>query len=378
MQGEIDHNERLCRLRLARSRGVGPLTYRQLLQRFGSAKAAIGAIVDGEVRAKGRTIGLLPADIAAQEHAAIKKSDGQLITFGEAAYPEPLAAIPDPPPILTLRGDRGLITKPMIAIVGARNASAAGRSFARSLARDLGDEGYVVVSGLARGMDGAAHEGALETGTVAVLAGGADNVYPPEHTRLYADIVRQGAVLSEQPLGMVARARDFPKRNRIVSGLSLGVVVVEAAERSGTLITARLASEQGRDVFAVPGSPMDPRCAGTNQLLRRGAILLRDAQDVVTELANTRSSLFEPEGLDWHMDDEATDEAPQGLKEELLGLLSYTPIHRDALIAEAKAPAAVVAMALLDLVLEGRITEENGGGYTLAEPSSETAEVFGT
>ncbi|MEO1041399.1 MAG: DNA-processing protein DprA [Pseudomonadota bacterium] len=380
MQDVIDHNEKLSRLRLARSGGVGPISYHQLFQRFGSAHASIEAILERPQTDQRRRIALAPIGAAEREWAAAEKNGGRLITFGEAAYPQALAAIADPPPVLTIKGDEQLLSKPTIAIVGARNASAAGRSFAKSLARDLGQEGFVVASGLARGTDGAAHEGALSTGTIAVLAGGIDNIYPPEHAKLYAEIADRGAVLSEQPLGMVARARDFPKRNRIVSGLSLGVVVVEAAERSGTLITARLASEQGRDVFAVPGSPMDPRCAGTNQLLRRGAILLRDAEDVVTELSGRRQHLFEPSGLGWYADESDDQEPPEDLKHRILALLSYTPTHKDVLITEAGAPAASVAMTLLDLVLDGVACETSGGSYTLAEPSSVSSidEVFGT
>lgn len=380
MQDIIDHNERLCRLRLARSGGVGPISYHQLFHRFGSAQASVKAILERDLPDRRRRIVLASSSAAEREWAAIEKIGARLVTYGEDSYPRSLATIADPPPVLTLRGDKDLLSKPTIAIVGARNASAAGRSFAKSLARDLGQEGYVVVSGLARGTDGAAHEGAIGTGTIAVLAGGVDRIYPPEHAKLYADIARQGAVLSEQPLGMVARARDFPKRNRIVSGLSLGVVVVEAAERSGTLITARLASEQGRDVFAVPGSPMDPRCAGTNALLRRGAILLRDAGDVVSELSQTSRHLFEPSGLDWLADDIEESNVPQDLRERVLSLLSYAPTHRDVLIAEAGAPSAQVAMTLLDLVLEGLASEVSGGNYTLADPSSVAGsdEVFGT
>lgn len=367
-QGISDH-ERFARLQLFRSRGVGPLTYRQLIEKTGSGEEAVRALPDLARKAGRSTVVLADASSVSGEMRAGERLSARLLTLGEPGYPAALAAIADAPPALWLIGDAALLERTSISIVGARNASAAGRAFARTLAQDLGAAGNVVVSGMARGIDAAAHEAALDTGTVAVLAGGPDSVYPPEHARLYAAIRERGLIVSEQPIGMTARARDFPKRNRIVSGLSLGVVVVEAAERSGTLITARLASEQGRDVFAVPGSPMDPRCKGTNGLLRKGAIMTESAEDILSELDMRwkPGALEEPPPGDWS--DDADPSLAQELREEIIGLLSFVPVHRDTLIAETGAPSSAVAMALLDLVLEGAVLEEIGGRYALAEDS---------
>ena len=276
-------------------------------------------------------------------------------------------ALPDAPPVLSVLGDPSFLTKPSVGIVGARNASVAGRRFAAALATDLGRAGYVVVSGLARGIDGVAHQGALETGTVAVLAGGVDQIYPPEHGKLHAAIAEKGAVVSEVRLGQIAKARDFPKRNRIVSGLSQGVVVVEAAARSGTLITARLALEQGREVFAVPGSPLDPRSEGTNRLIRQGAVLTRGVDDVVEVLAQQGGAIAEPGyPYDAAAPEEVSDEERGALQSRVLALLSYTPTHRDSLIRETGAPSQQVADTLLDLVLEGQAEEAGNGTFVLS------------
>lgn len=366
MTTPISFNERFARLQLFRSRGVGPMTYAQLVQKFGSAIEAIQHLPE-LAAAKGRR-NVVVADTAEieKEWAEADRLGVQFVTLGEKDYPRALAAIADPPPVLGARGNVLLLEKTIVAIVGARNASAAALSFTRDLAAQLGEEGLVVVSGLARGIDGAAHQGSIDRGTIAVLAGGPDSIYPPQHKKLYGEIAERGLIISEQPMGMTARAQDFPKRNRIVSGLCRGVVVVEAAERSGTLITARLANEQGRDVFAVPGSPLDPRCRGTNDLIKKGAILVQDADDVLAELASGSSSLFEPEISPLVLDD---DKAPEGLRALLLSLLSYDPIHRDILIAESGSPAPQVSAALLDLVLDGDATEEAGGRYALAAVS---------
>ncbi len=289
-----------------------------------------------------------------------------LLALPEPAYPQALRSIADPPPVISVRGDVSLLPKPAIAIVGARNGSAPGRRLAQELARDLGAEGVVVTSGLARGIDGSAHAASLRTGTVAVIAGGVDQIYPPEHADLYHEIVELGAIVSEMPFGHVARARDFPKRNRIVSGLALGVVVVEAAERSGTLITARLALEQGRDVFAVPGSPLDPRSAGTNRLIRDGAILIRSAADIMESLGDMgrRADEEDPHPFSAPLAPPSAAEA-KALREEILSLLSFTPTHRDLLIRETEAPPAYIADVLLDLVLSGEAEETSGGHFIL-------------
>lgn len=366
MNDLVSFDERFARLRLFRSRGVGPLTYRQLMGRAGSGIEAVKLLP--ELVAEKRRKGVALADPCAveKEIAEADRMGVGFISLGEPGYPKALAQISDPPPVLGYRGKLELANARNVAIVGARNASAGALAFTRELAKGLGNEGLVVASGLARGIDGAAHQGALATGTIAVLAGGPDSIYPPQHRELYRQIAQDGLILSEQPIGMVARAQDFPKRNRIVSGLSEGVVVIEAAERSGTLITARLANEQGRDVFAVPGSPMDPRCRGTNDLIRKGAILAQDAEDILSELGSGQGHLFEPDAPPLLPED---DMDCGDLAELLRTLLSYDPVHKDQLIAESGASAAQVAVALLDLVLEGAATEEAGGRYSLSVES---------
>lgn len=361
---ELSEKERAAWLRLSRSRGVGPQTFGQLLARFGGAQAAIEG-ADAAAKAAGRKgFTIASADAVEEELSRGRRLGVRHIASCEPAYPGSLRAIPDPPPVIGVRGDARLIAKDGVGIVGARNASLAGRRMAGTLAKELGEAGLTITSGLARGIDGAAHEAALPTGTVAVVAGGLDRVYPPEHDRLMAAIIEQGCVVSEMPLGHTAKARDFPKRNRIVSGLSLGVVVVEAAERSGTLITARMAAEQGREVFAVPGSPLDPRCQGTNKLIRHGAILIQTSDDVIEGVRGLAARVSEPDrgwadGPSAPMDEEARRE----LSDHLHALLGYTPVHRDELVREVGRTPSAVADALLDLVLSGRAAEMSGGLY---------------
>ena len=267
---ELDPAERRARLRLARSARIGPIRFHEALQHFGSAQRAcrdLPTVSEGEI---------------VREQEALDKLGGRFLVFGDADYPCALAALPDAPPVLSAIGNIGLPTRPTLAIVGARDASLAGRRFAADLAASLGEAGFAIASGLARGIDAAAHEAALDSGTIAVLAGGIDQVYPPQNEALQRTIAERGLLLAETPLGTPPIARSFPRRNRIVSGLSLGVIVVEAAERSGSLITAERALEQGREVFVVPGSPMDPRYGGSNTLIRDGAILVRDANDIIS------------------------------------------------------------------------------------------------
>jgi DNA processing protein len=277
--------ERTDRLRLARTFSIGPVTFRRLLDRFHSAAEALRALPD-LARQSGAELLRPPSRAQAEDEiAALARFGGTFLALGEAGYPEPLAAVEDAPPLLALRGDSALLARPSIGVVGARNASAGGRRLAEELSRDLGAAGLVVVSGLARGIDAAAHQGALVSGTVAVFAGGLDQVYPPEHDDLAQAILDHGgALISEMPLGTEPQARHFPRRNRLVSGLSRGVLVIEAALKSGSLTTARFALEQGREVMAVPGSPLDPRCRGTNQLLRDGAGLVETAADALLHL----------------------------------------------------------------------------------------------
>ncbi len=293
---KLSEAERLDWLQLIRTENIGPITFARLLSRFGSAAAAIDALPQMAQKA-GRKLPLraaLRSDAEREIERAIRIG-ARLIASCEAEYPEPLASIADAPPLLYVRGHASLFAKPAVAIIGARNASGVGRKIARSLSEGLGASGIVIVSGLARGIDGAAHEAALKTGTIAVVAGGVDIIYPPEHAALTELIAEQGAIVSERPPGAEPKARDFPRRNRIIAGLSRGVVVVEAAARSGTLITARFALEQGREVFAVPGSPLDPRCQGANALIRDGATLVQSGTDILDALAAQIRTVEEPE-----------------------------------------------------------------------------------
>ena len=350
--------ERFARLRLARTDRVGPVAFSQLLQRFGTAVRAIDALPD-LVRRSGRDGYALPSvEHVEAELAAGERVGARLILLGDADYPDLLAAVDPPPPLLWTRGDNALLSRPCIGVVGARIASAGGQRIARGLSQQLGEAGHVVVSGLARGIDAAAHQGALPTGTVAVLGGGVDDIYPNENADLYRQIVEQGCIVSESPIGARAQARDFPRRNRIISGLSRGVIVVEAEIRSGSLITARLANEQGRDVFAVPGSPLDPRSKGPNELLRQGAILCEGLEDVERAFTPLRT-LREPPA------DSPFDGAPavldDALIEQVAALLSPTPTPRDELARALDLPIGLVAAALLELNLAGRATLLSGG-----------------
>ncbi len=364
----ISPQERCNRLRLIRSQNVGPMTFRALMDRFGTAAAALEGAVELSRRGGGRAIRLASREAAEAEMAALDRLGGRLIALGEPDYPAPLAAIPDPPPLIQILGNGPLTLKDSIGIVGARNASAAGRRFARDMAAELGGAGLVVASGMARGIDTAAHEGAMATGTVAVVAGGIDVVYPRENQGLYEELLENGAVLGEQPLGTQPTARHFPPRNRLISGLSLGILVVEAAPRSGSLITARMALEQGREVFAVPGSPLDPRHRGTNGLIRDGATLTETAEDVLGALESIRSqkSRFSPaRERDSQAVEIATEnEALQG-QDAIMELLGPVPVSVDELLRECQLSAAVVMTMLLELELAGRLERLPGNRVSL-------------
>jgi DNA processing protein len=360
----ISTTERRDRLRLARTENVGPVTYRELMGRYASATRALDALPH-LARRGGRTAPLKIVSIADadRELEAGDRLGATLITLGEPAFPPPLAALDPPPPLVWALGHPSLLHKPAVAVVGARIASAAGQRFARAIAMELGQAGLVVVSGLARGIDGAAHEGALATGTVAVLAGGVDDIYPPEHKALYAQIRAQGCLVSENAVGRRATARDFPRRNRIISGLSLGVVVVEAEQRSGSLITARLANEQGREVFAVPGSPLDPRAKGPNDLIRQGATLCEGVDDVLRVIEGL-SSTREPQGDLFQQGDlepAALDAAADRLRDRVHALLSPTPTPCDEIVRAMGEPAPGVFAALVELSLAGRAELLPGG-----------------
>ncbi|WP_372706470.1 DNA-processing protein DprA [Brevundimonas sp.] len=350
--------ERFARLRLARTEGVGPVTFRQLLDRFSGARRALEALPD-LIRRGGSSGHAIPSlDSIEAELEAGARIGARLMVLGDPEFPEPLAALDPPPPLLWTLSDFGLMNRPCIAVVGARIASAGGQRIARGLSQQLGEAGHVVVSGLARGIDGAAHAGALATGTVAVLGGGVDDVYPPDNADLYRQIAEQGCIVSESPVGARAQAKDFPRRNRIISGLSRGVIVVEAELRSGSLITARLAAEQGRDVFAVPGSPLDPRSRGPNELLRQGAILCEGLEDVERAFS-TLQTLREPAADDPFAG--APDKVDEALMGKVAALLSPTPTPRDELARALDAPIGPVAAALLELSLAGRATLLPGG-----------------
>jgi DNA processing protein len=354
---KLSDAERLDWLRLARTESVGPVAFRYLIQTCGDASAAIAALPRMAERA-GRAHPprvTSPAE-AERELEAGRALGARLICSGEAAFPPQLAAIDPPPPVIWTLGDAGLLHGPAVAVVGARIASAAGQRFARTLAADLGRAGYLVVSGMARGIDAAAHEGAMDTGTVAVLGGGIDDVYPPEHAQLHARIAREGCVVSESPVGHRAQAKDFPRRNRLISGLSQGVVVVEAEMRSGSLITARLAAEQGREVFAVPGSPLDARAKGTNDLIRQGAALCEGAEDVLRALQGLRN-LAEPPAP-YGPPDQDLDAA---LLNRIAALLSPTPVSWDELARAAGCSGPEVYAALVELSLAGRCELLPGG-----------------
>ncbi|WP_407152107.1 DNA-processing protein DprA [Bradyrhizobium sp. ORS 86] len=357
---KLSDTERLSRLRLIRSDNVGPRTFASLLRHFGDAASALERLPDLARRGGASGVGRICSEAdATAELAACQKFGIDLVAPGEAQYPSRLATIDDAPPLLGLRGALDVLTRPMIGIVGSRNASGAGLKFAGQLARELGDAGFVVISGLARGIDQAAHRATIASGTVAVLAGGHDRIYPPEHNDLLAALLDQGAAMSEMPLGHVPRARDFPRRNRLISGASLGVVIVEAAHRSGSLITARMAAEQGREVFAVPGSPIDPRAAGTNDLIKQGATLVTEAADII----NAVTPIMErPVMLGVREDDEPLDFATDASdRARIVGLLGPSPISLDDLIRMADMPPAIVRAVLLELELAGKL-ERHGGG----------------
>ncbi|GAB4391868.1 MAG: DNA-processing protein DprA [Kiloniellaceae bacterium] len=362
----LSDDERLDWLRLIRSENVGPVVFRQLLARYGSPAAALEELPELARRAGGkRRIQLCSPAEAEAEVAAAARAGAKLIALCEPSYPAPLRALDDAPPVLTVLGDPAHLALPSVGMVGARNASANGRRFAERLAAEIAEAGFAVTSGLARGIDTAAHRGALPRPTLAVVAGGADIIYPPENDALHAEIAENGAVVSEVPLGITPQARHFPRRNRLISGLSLGVVVVEAAKRSGSLITARFAGEQGREVFAVPGSPLDPRAAGCNQLLREGAALVESAADILNVLAAQRLPAGRPEtpspGL--QLPPSAPPEAGSAERARIEELLGADPILVDDLVRLSGLATAVVHAVLLELELAGRAERHPGNRF---------------
>jgi len=362
----LSDEQRLDWLRLARSENVGPRTFLNLLEHFGSAADALDALPGLAHRGGARSIKIFPREAAVRELEASRRLDVALVALPEPDYPARLQAIDDPPPLIALRGSRVALAKPMVAIVGARNASAAGARFAERLAHDLGQAGYAIVSGLARGIDAAAHRASLATGTIAVLAGGHDQIYPPENVDLLRALLDHGAAITEMPLGWEPRAPDFPRRNRLISGLAMGIVIVEAAKRSGSLITARFALEQGREVFVVPGSPLDPRAEGSNGLLKQGAIVTTEAADVISVLQPMLDNP-PPRSFEEPEQPPLRDPPADADRARIISLLGPTPVSIDDLIRLSGQPAAAVRIALLELALAGRLTWQPGGLVALLD-----------
>lgn len=359
----LSQAEAFARIRLLRSANIGPVSYFQLLRRFGTAQEAIDALPDLAARGAKRNYKPAPKDRIEREVDATRAAKARYLFHDQPGYPALLAAMEGAPPIVTMRGDLALASKPCVAMVGARNASAAAMKLARDLARDLADEGYVVVSGLAKGIDGACHEGALPS-TIGVIASGIDIAYPPEHAKLQEQIASQGLLIAEEAPGTEPRGQQFPKRNRIIAGLAMGTVVVEAAPKSGSLITARLAGEAGREVMAVPGHPADARSQGCNQLIREGAMLVQSAADVAELLSGfdgqPRSSVREL-GEDWDIDEVAEDLPADSITD----LLSTAPVAVDELVRQTSSSTGAVAMALLELEIAGRLERHAGGRVSL-------------
>lgn len=372
--------ERFARLALARSLNVGPRTYTQLLRRYGTAQAALDALPVLASRGGKADYRACPPDLVRAEIDLGHAMGAELVLLGDPGFPPLLRGLDPAPPVLWVRGDTALLTRRTVAIVGARNASALGLRTARRLARELGATGHVIVSGLARGIDAAAHEAALATGTIAVLAGGLDQPYPPENVPLYDEIAGTGLLVSEVPFGVAPTAQHFPRRNRLISGLARGVVLIEAAARSGSLITARFALEQGREAMACPGAAEDPRSAGCNALIREGAALIRHAGDVEEALAAPRTLSLMEDGYDFEFDAELfTDDATrddydaladfdeegsaddQALAEQIMDLLGPSPVEVDEIARLCGTAPSDLSLAILELDLAGRIELRPGG-----------------
>jgi len=361
--------QRRAWLRLARTPNVGPVTYAQLIVRFGTAEAALDALPRLVQRGGGDKARIPSNDEIDRELHALAKIGGRLLASCEPEFPRGLAAADPAPPVISALGHITLLQRETVAIVGARNASALGRRLAAALAKDLAEAGFAVASGLARGIDTAAHEGALANGTVAVVAGGVDNIYPPENAALYERIRAEGCIISEMPLGKSPQARHFPRRNRIISGLSRGVVVVEASEGSGSLITANYALEQGREIFAVPGSPLDPRAKGTNRLIREGATLIESAHDVLTVLRPilgrdfTEPSASAPRSP---TDSAAAEAEADRIRTQLEEALGPAPVEVDELVRQCNSTVSAVLSVLLELEVAGRLARHSGNRVSWA------------
>ncbi|MEP7349051.1 MAG: DNA-processing protein DprA [Sphingorhabdus sp.] len=361
MNGSADQFDRL---RLIRSPNIGPVTYRQLIERFGSASSALAALPDLVIRGGGnKTVLANPRAIEAEMKAAAA-AGARYLFLGDPGYPELLSHLDNAPPAIMVRGDAALLDRNPVAMVGARNASAGACRFARTLAFELGQAGFAVVSGLARGIDTAAHAGSIDSGTIAVIAGGINIAYPPENRELQDMIAERGLLIAEMPPGIEPRARHFPYRNRIIAGLSLGTVVIEAAPKSGSLITARLAAEAGREVMAIPGSPLDPRSHGCNQLIREGATLVQNAAEIaellrpMDERAVRRAvPLISPAAI---------EDGNDGERGAVIDLMGMTYVAVDELVRQSGANQSVVQMVLLELELAGKLERGAGGKVRLA------------
>ncbi len=362
----ISQEEAFARIRLLRSANIGPVTYAQLLQRFGTAVAALEALPDLARRGAKRNYTPAPKARIEQEVSAARTSGARYVFHDSADYPALLSELEGAPPILTVRGDLSLAAKPSVAMVGARNASAAAVKLARDFARELGESGFSVVSGLARGIDGACHEGAMPH-TIGVIASGIDIAYPPQHAKLQEQIASEALLIAEEAPGTQPRGQHFPKRNRIIAGLSSGTLVVEAATKSGSLITARLAGEAGREVMAIPGSPLEARSQGCNHLIREGAVLVQSAEDVMELLSGfdglSRSSFSEHVGPADFTDFCDTDEVESA---DVANLLTTAPVAVDELIRQSGKSAAAVQMALLELEIAGNLVRHAGGRVSLS------------
>jgi DNA processing protein len=355
----------VARLRLIRTHGIGPIGYRQLLARYGTAEAALDALPTLARRGGGQAPRVPAVSDVTAEMARTERLSARYLFLGDVDYPRPLAEIDNAPPALIWRGDLSLAARPCVAIVGARNASAAACRFARMLGHDLAEQGATVVSGLARGIDTAAHQGALAAGgTIGVIASGIDVVFPPENAALQETVATRGLLLAEQPPGTEPRARHFPYRNRIIAGLCQGTVVVEAAPKSGSLITARLATEMGREVMAVPGSPLDPRAQGCNGLIREGATLVQNAADVLEQLRpiDARAAVRAP-ARGWGAPPPA--DASDAERQRIDSLLGPVPVAVDELVRQSGCAPAVVQMVLLEIELAGRLERHAGGRVSL-------------
>lgn len=382
----LSQREAFARIRLLRSPNIGPVSYRQLLRRFGAAEAAIEALPDLAMRG-GKPYRAAPLDRIEREVAATRAAGARYLFHDSPDYPPLLAQMEGAPPILILRGDIKLAARPCVALVGARNASAAAVKLARDFSAELALQGFVIVSGLARGIDGAAHEGALSIGedmgrgaTIGVIASGIDIAYPSQHQELQERIAAEGLLIAEQPPATEPRGSHFPSRNRIIAGLASGTLVVEAAVKSGSLITARLAAEAGREVMAIPGSPLEPRSHGCNHLIREGAVLVQSPEDVAELLSSfdgvPRSTFREAAGPDWEAGDFGGEEGgpEESSAADITNLLTMAPVAVDELIRQSGASAAAVQWALLELELAGRLGRHAGGRVSLMQVSSAQGE----